>query len=605
MNKKAIIIAGACLMPALSPAQWTPQYTVKQVGAYGLPLLEADCMNNLGQIGGRTINGMPAIQNPDDSIITFPLVANETEFFITGMNDVGQLAGWGYVTEHFTELHAILFDQSGSTDVSEAMGDYQIYMYGQFLVNNNGQVSGELQNRVPFLWDPVLGGYIFSPPFGSAIFGFNNSGIGVGNYLSSQGPLAEAWSFSGPPMQLQGFGGLSTGGAINNAGAIVGSSTDSLGNTWAVVFNNGAPPTILPSLPSSLPNPVSGCSYINNLGDIIGSTEVSQGVYHPWILHQGQIFDLTNLPQYRLPNFQNPVSLNIQDIMGFNDKGQLLIFARPGGVYYETLLLTPAIDTISVTTTPAGAGTVTGAGQYNGGATVNLVAVPVAGATFLNWTLNGTVVSTSPAYSFTASADESLVANFAFLPAQVVVAPNDPTGGSSPTGTINLGSAAPNDITFALESDSSLVSVPPTATIPAGQAAVTFPVVTMPTSVDTIARVSVASAGQSVPHAKIIVLTPRILSITCPGSVIGGRSDSFTITLDQAAPAGGYAVQLTSTNPAVDVSIGSVTVPQGSNTLTFTLPTTAVTAVTSGDVFAIGDSAGRQTKRSALCYVKP
>jgi uncharacterized delta-60 repeat protein len=58
-------------------------------------------------------------------------------------------------------------------------------------------------------------------------------------------------------------------------------------------------------------------------------------------------------------------------------------------------------------------GTVTGGGIVLAGSPVSLVATPAAGYDFVNWTENGTSVSTSATYPFTPVADRTLVANFA------------------------------------------------------------------------------------------------------------------------------------------------------------------------------------------------
>ncbi|MGE0078708.1 MAG: BACON domain-containing carbohydrate-binding protein [Bacteroidales bacterium] len=68
--------------------------------------------------------------------------------------------------------------------------------------------------------------------------------------------------------------------------------------------------------------------------------------------------------------------------------------------------------TISVAVNPENYGTITGGGTYSQGASVSLTAIPNDGYAFVNWTENGTEVSTDAVYSFTASADRMLVANF-------------------------------------------------------------------------------------------------------------------------------------------------------------------------------------------------
>ncbi len=86
------------------------------------------------------------------------------------------------------------------------------------------------------------------------------------------------------------------------------------------------------------------------------------------------------------------------------------------GTYDGTLTLTnpiqPQTYTITATVNPVGAGTVTGAGQYEEGTTATLVATAVSGYDFVNWTEDGTVVSTNAAYTFVVTGDRDLVANF-------------------------------------------------------------------------------------------------------------------------------------------------------------------------------------------------
>jgi hypothetical protein len=68
--------------------------------------------------------------------------------------------------------------------------------------------------------------------------------------------------------------------------------------------------------------------------------------------------------------------------------------------------------TISTSSNPAAAGTTTGAASYASGASVTVSAAPAAGYAFSNWTENGTVMATTPSYTFVASGNRALVANF-------------------------------------------------------------------------------------------------------------------------------------------------------------------------------------------------
>jgi hypothetical protein len=91
-----------------------------------------------------------------------------------------------------------------------------------------------------------------------------------------------------------------------------------------------------------------------------------------------------------------------------------------------------AVPTINITTSssPSGGGTTAGAAMYSAGATVTVSASPSAGYFFVNWTQGGGVVSTSATYTFTASADRALVANFATGKFTITTSSNPPDGGS-------------------------------------------------------------------------------------------------------------------------------------------------------------------------------
>ncbi|MGC9321378.1 MAG: InlB B-repeat-containing protein, partial [Kosmotogaceae bacterium] len=74
--------------------------------------------------------------------------------------------------------------------------------------------------------------------------------------------------------------------------------------------------------------------------------------------------------------------------------------------------LTKKTYTIAVSANPAAGGTASGGGVYTHGDTVNLSATPKEGYRFVNWTENGAQVSTNASYSFTATKNRTLVANF-------------------------------------------------------------------------------------------------------------------------------------------------------------------------------------------------
>src|SRR5207249_9143671 len=67
---------------------------------------------------------------------------------------------------------------------------------------------------------------------------------------------------------------------------------------------------------------------------------------------------------------------------------------------------------IAMSSSPSGAGTTSGGGTVNCGSSVTVVASANAGYAFANWTENGTSVSTSASYTFSANSSRTLAANF-------------------------------------------------------------------------------------------------------------------------------------------------------------------------------------------------
>src|SRR6185436_19241989 len=72
----------------------------------------------------------------------------------------------------------------------------------------------------------------------------------------------------------------------------------------------------------------------------------------------------------------------------------------------------PVTYTITANAAPATGGWAVGAGNVYTGGSVTLLAVPAPGFTFANWTENGTVVSMAAEFTFTATSNRTLLANF-------------------------------------------------------------------------------------------------------------------------------------------------------------------------------------------------
>ena len=93
-------------------------------------------------------------------------------------------------------------------------------------------------------------------------------------------------------------------------------------------------------------------------------------------------------------------------------------------------------------------GTVTGSGNYSPSEPVTIHAAPDPGFHFINWTENGTKISTDPNYSFTATSDRTITGNFAINTYTVTASVSGDHGNvTPPTQTVNYGSNATVTIT--------------------------------------------------------------------------------------------------------------------------------------------------------------
>jgi len=81
----------------------------------------------------------------------------------------------------------------------------------------------------------------------------------------------------------------------------------------------------------------------------------------------------------------------------------------------HTFVANFTVNSYSITTSASSTtrGSVTSSGTYTYGSSCTLMATPSPGYAFVNWTENGSIVSTSASYTFTVNAARTLVANFA------------------------------------------------------------------------------------------------------------------------------------------------------------------------------------------------
>jgi uncharacterized protein (TIGR03790 family) len=156
-------------------------------------------------------------------------------------------------------------------------------------------------------------------------------------------------------------------------------------------------------------------------------------------------------------------------------------------------------------------------------------------------------------------------------------------GPSPSTGTVTLASPAPagGTVVNLLSSKASVATVPASVTVPAGSTSANFNISTVPQKSNTFVFIS-ASGG--VTQSNTLGVVPMLGGVSLiSAAVIGGGPVTAAVVLNNNAPAGGTTVALSSSKPSVLPVPASVTVPQGSYQLVFTLtsnPVSSNTAVT-------------------------
>jgi len=114
-----------------------------------------------------------------------------------------------------------------------------------------------------------------------------------------------------------------------------------------------------------------------------------------------------------------------------------------GGGLISALSGGGCVYTIATSSAPAGGGGTSGGGAVSCGSDVTVTATPSACYSFFDWTENGTEVSTSPSYAFTAVTNRTLVANFTPGLGVVITTDSSPVDGgiTSGGGSVTCGSS--------------------------------------------------------------------------------------------------------------------------------------------------------------------
>jgi hypothetical protein len=244
--------------------------------------------------------------------------------------------------------------------------------------------------------------------------------------------------------------------------------------------------------------------------------------------------------------------------------------------------------TVTLTTVaPAGGAVVSLSSSSPAAAVPASVTVP-AGSSSQSFTITTQSVATTA----TITATYSSVSQTAVLTTTVVTIPtlqnlllstNVSSGGLPVQGTLTLTAPAPaGGLTVSLASNSTLVTVPATVTVPLGNISRTFQIDTVNSPIAAMTVITASYSG--VARTATLTIGQLALSVGL-GSVPGGLSVSGIVTLPVAAPDGGALVALTSSSPDAIVP-PSVTIPAGATTGAFTITTIDAPPTTTATITA-------------------
>lgn len=157
--------------------------------------------------------------------------------------------------------------------------------------------------------------------------------------------------------------------------------------------------------------------------------------------------------------------------------------------------------------------------------------------------------------------------------------PNSVYGGFPVSGSLHDYAAPSEDTTVTLTSaNPSAVQVPATVTLLAGSTQTSFNVTTSLVAADTDVLITAVFPSATV-NTNLHVATIKLDDIRID-AVVGGGSSQGRIQINAYAPPGGYQISLSSENPSLATVPGTVTIPEGSYQLTFTVNTSPTTVDT-------------------------
>lgn len=227
---------------------------------------------------------------------------------------------------------------------------------------------------------------------------------------------------------------------------------------------------------------------------------------------------------------------------------------------------------------------------------VTLTSTTTASSTPL--VISSPLASDGSGYSIPATASGSTISIVSAPTTFTLACPASGTGNLS--CTVTLSQAAPaGGFAITLSSNSASLTVPGSVTVPAGSTSAGFTAQASPVSSSQIAVIT-ATAGSVQHTASISLSPPQVSGVSCnPASVAGSTTTTCTVSLNSAAPTGGFIVGLSSNSSSLVVP-ANVTVPAASTSVPFTAQASPVATTTTAMITASAAGVQKTTSVSLL-----
>ena len=233
----------------------------------------------------------------------------------------------------------------------------------------------------------------------------------------------------------------------------------------------------------------------------------------------------------------------------------------------SSALTTPASVSVPASATTATFTVTTGALTSNSSATIT--------ATYNGSSANATVTLTA----------SILVSSLSCIPTSLLSL-------ASTTCTVTLNQPAPTGgANVTLSNSNSILTIPTAITVPAGTTSATFSGAAAIITSLSNATITATYNGSSATFTISLLGSAVLTGLTCsPTTLAAGASSTCAVTLNQAAPTGGFSVSLTNSNTLALSLPASVSVPSTATTATFSATAADVATAQSATVTATSGS---------------